>query len=157
MADVRSFSPTQGDTDPYLAALVVDDHLHNRLMMRTLLRGFGCSIHSASSGELAIGLAKRLSFDLVIVDFNLGRGLSGDEVARGLRKSPASRSAAIFRWTTDAPTALDSALYDGQLDKPVDVRQVAEAVAFAASRARDPDRVAAEGLSSVAEAILRLR
>lgn len=138
MTDERSFSPTQGDSEPYLAALVVDDHPHSRHIMRTLLKGFGCSIHSAGSGELAVSLARRLSFDLVLMDFNLGGGISGDDAARRIRRLPASRAAAIFRWTTDPIEALDRSLYDGQLAKPVDLRQLAGAVAFAADRALGP-------------------
>ena len=140
MTDSRSFSPAEGASEQHLAALVVDDQSHNRQIMRALLRALGCSVHSVGSGELAVGLAKRLGFDLVIMDFNLGDGLTGDEAARGVRKAPASRSAAMFRWTTDPIETLDAALYDGQLAKPVDFRQIADAVALAARRAADPVR-----------------
>jgi CheY-like chemotaxis protein len=156
MADARSFAPTQGESEPYLAALVVDDHPHNRHIMRTLLKGLGCSIHTAGSGELAVSLARRLSFDLVILDFNLGGGITGDDAARRVRRLPASRSAAIFRWTTDPIEALDAGLYDGQLAKPVDVRQIIDAVALAADRGLDPANAGAESLRA-AETALRPR
>lgn len=67
--------------------LIVDDDAVQRLMEREILEGEAYSVHEAPSGEEALAILARQSFDAVLLDQQLP-GLSGDEVCRLIRRVP---------------------------------------------------------------------
>jgi DNA-binding NarL/FixJ family response regulator len=76
-------------TRRYFTALVVDDHAPFRAAARAMLEATtGCvGIADAASGSDAISIADRLRPDLVLLDVNMGAGLSGIEISRRLTAS----------------------------------------------------------------------
>src|SRR5690606_28141723 len=86
-------------TGPRRRALVVDDQEYNRVVLIDLLARFGYSAEAVGDGAVALELAAQQDFELVFLDYDLP-GLSGLEVARGIRTaSGASRRATIFATT----------------------------------------------------------
>lgn len=134
---------TEVDFPAPLRAMVVDDHPRNRQIMRALLELCDCAPSCVASGEEAVDLAAKSAFDLIIMDHTLG-GMNGDEAARRVRSRGASRLASILRWTTDPPSPLDPALYDGDLAKPVVLHDLRAAVAGVRIGERQQQRLAAE-------------
>lgn len=64
--------------------LVVDDDPAVREFSATTLRAAGFQVAESPSGEHALGLAARQSFDVVVLDKAMP-GMDGDEVAKRLR------------------------------------------------------------------------
>ncbi|XLZ68076.1 response regulator [Massilia sp. SR12] len=61
--------------------LIVDDFVGVRQLLREALRSLGARhIDQASSGGEAIGLLTRIQYDVILCDFNLGEGKSGQHV-----------------------------------------------------------------------------
>lgn len=67
--------------------LLVEDNEDTRFLIETLLED-RFSIRSAADAETALSLASGNAFDLVLMDINLGRGMSGTDVAERLRLLP---------------------------------------------------------------------
>ena len=65
--------------------LVVDDDQPILTLMRNVLREFGFETRTASSGEAAIGEARRQPPDLILLDKNMP-GTVADEVIHDLRR-----------------------------------------------------------------------
>jgi CheY-like chemotaxis protein len=65
-------------------ALVVDDLEENRTVLAELLRGIGCEVATAESGEAALRMAAADTFDVALIDI-LMPGLDGIETATRLR------------------------------------------------------------------------
>ncbi|MCE3261139.1 MAG: response regulator receiver protein [Pseudoduganella sp.] len=66
--------------------LIVDDFVGVRQLLREALRSLGARhIDQASSGGEAIGLLTRLQYDVILCDFNLGEGKSGQHVLEEAR------------------------------------------------------------------------
>ncbi|MGW8390268.1 tetratricopeptide repeat protein [Pseudoduganella sp. HUAS MS19] len=66
--------------------LIVDDFVGVRQLLREALRSLGARhIDQASSGGEAIGLLARIQYDVILCDFNLGEGKSGQHVLEEAR------------------------------------------------------------------------
>jgi tetratricopeptide (TPR) repeat protein len=66
--------------------LIVDDFVGVRQLLREALRSLGARhIDQASSGGEAMGLLARLQYDVILCDFNLGEGKSGQHVLEEAR------------------------------------------------------------------------
>ncbi len=115
------------------AALVVDDQEYNRIVLVDLLQSLGFAVQSAQDGEAALALAGRQAFDAVFLDFNLP-GLSGVDVARGIRALPNASAHALMLATTAFTTpekraqCLDAGM-DVFLGKPVTKERLTAALA----------------------------
>ncbi|MDI1337401.1 MAG: ATP-binding protein [Lacunisphaera sp.] len=139
------------------AALVVDDQEYNRIVLTDLLEALGFTVHNAGDGTAALALAAREDFDAVFLDYNLP-GLSGLEVARGLRALPNKSAAAVIMATTafSTPEKRNQCLAAGMnafLGKPVTrerLRQVlAAALPAGPAAAPAPARPPADGLANL--------
>ena len=123
---------------------MVDDQEYNRIVLTDLLHGLGFSVQTAQDGSAALEAAARQAFDVVFLDFNLP-GLSGVEVARGIRTLPGPTAHALLLATTAFTTpdkraqCLDAGM-DAFLGKPVTRERLAKALA---SLAPAPGPVAA--------------
>lgn len=67
--------------------LVVEDREETRELMQLFLRPI-CHIETASTGSEAIDMARRRSYDVILMDINLGPAPGGLEVIRELRSMP---------------------------------------------------------------------
>jgi serine/threonine protein kinase len=130
--------------------LVVDDSEMNRDMLRRRLERKGYRIITAENGEQALELVAREAIDLVLLDVMMP-GLSGLDVLRILRKTPAGKDLPVIMATaksesTDIVEALDAGANDyvvKPLDVPVVIARV-EAQLRTRAAARPPEPAAAE-------------
>jgi CheY-like chemotaxis protein len=104
--------------------LVVDDSEINRDMLRRRLERKGYRVITAENGEQALELVSREAIDLVLLDVMMP-GLSGLDVLRILRKTPAGKDLPVIMATarsdsTDIVEALDAGANDYVI-KPLDV------------------------------------
>ncbi|MGF6775035.1 Hpt domain-containing response regulator [Paraburkholderia sp. GAS334] len=65
--------------------LVVEDHAFNRLAIEVQLEGWGVSCVAVSSGEEALEVLRRQSFDLLMTDLHLP-GMNGVQLAEYVRE-----------------------------------------------------------------------
>jgi CheY-like chemotaxis protein len=78
-----------------LRILVVDDNVHMRKLVVTILQAFGAQqIFEAESGERAWKLLRDASPDVVILDWMMG-GMSGLELVTLIRTSPQTPNAFV--------------------------------------------------------------
>jgi CheY-like chemotaxis protein len=85
--------------------LVVDDNHDAADTLAMLLEAEGCVCCTAYSGEQALAVATTWHPEIVILDLFMPR-MSGDEVARALRRTPAGRDMVLV-----AHTAMSSHLH----------------------------------------------
>jgi DNA-binding response OmpR family regulator len=113
-----------------IRALVVDDEERIRYFLKETLRRVGYAVVTASSGEEALDLLRDTSFDVAVVDLNLGGHVDGLRVLEAIR----------WRWPGTATViltahgSLESALaairegVDAYLLKPSKPAEVRQAV-----------------------------
>ncbi|POF32664.1 ATP-binding response regulator [Roseibium marinum] len=81
-AAVRQQSPSASGLSAHV--LIVDDNDTNCRLLEALLESFGISSEIAKSGEQAIGLVGKSTFDAVLLDLHMP-GMSGVETAEELK------------------------------------------------------------------------
>jgi CheY-like chemotaxis protein len=112
-------------------ALVVDDHPTNRLLGRTLLGKMGWNVTDAESGELALELASKTEFSLILLDISMP-GLSGEDTCTRLRAMPNGAAMRIIAYTAHAfPEERERFLavgFDEILVKPINRQRLEEVV-----------------------------
>jgi DNA-binding response OmpR family regulator len=113
-----------------IRSLVVDDEERIRFILREALERAGHIVATAASGEEALDILRDTSFDVAVVDLNLGGQVDGLKVLEAIR----------WRWPATAVLiltgqgSLDSAIaairedVDDYLLKPVRPRRVRQAV-----------------------------
>lgn len=121
----------------HLAALVVDDEEYNRIVLADLLAKLGFTVHDAAEGRTALALAESQALDVVFLDYDLP-GLSGLEVARGIRALPNKSARALILATTafTTPEKQAQCLAAGMnafLTKPVTMERLRKALAAASA------------------------
>ena len=140
--------------------LVAEDNLVNQEVLRALLAGTGLSIHMAGNGRIAVELARRGHYDLILMDMQMPE-MDGLEAVRRIRALP-NGSIPIIALTANA-YAEDRALcieagMDDHLGKPLSGAALYSTLASWLSHARSISRPAAQaaqpdaypGLESVA-------
>jgi DNA-binding response OmpR family regulator len=70
--------------DHQIQTLIVDDDEGIRFFLREVLSGEGHAVATASSGEEALGCLRDTSFDLAILDLNLGSRIDGLRVLEAI-------------------------------------------------------------------------
>ncbi|KZY34125.1 hypothetical protein A3752_01265 [Oleiphilus sp. HI0081] len=108
-----------------LRFLVVDDFENFRLSIRQMIRAFGVeSIEVTGNGEDAVARCEHEEFDIILCDYNLGPGKSGQQVLEELRHNKILKHTGIFILIT-AETSKDMVmgaleyLPDGYITKPI--------------------------------------
>ena len=138
-------------------ALVVDDQEYNRVVLTDLLEALGFTVHNAGDGTAALALAGGHDFDAVFLDYNLP-GLSGLEVARGIRALPNKSAQAVIMATTafSTPEKRNQCLAAGMnafLGKPVTMERLRKALSAAMPAGPAPAAAAtpppADGLANL--------
>lgn len=81
-----------------LNILVVEDNHDNREVMSLFIRGFA-SLDFATNGEEALVKTDRNSYDIILMDINLGLGITGIDVTKQLRQSEKYKSTPIVAVT----------------------------------------------------------
>jgi len=105
-----------------LNVLLVEDTYETAQLVKHFLRKES-NIMWAKDGMTAISMAAENNFDLILMDVNLGEGLSGLEVTRYLRAQPHTKTTPIIALTAyameeeDSKKALDAGC-SGYLSKP---------------------------------------
>ena len=108
-----------------LSALLVDDEFAFRRALRTSLAASGFAIEEAPSGEEAIAMLGKRSFDLVLLDVNMP-GMGGVETCREVR-ARLPRIGIIMVTVRDSENDMVKALEAGADDyitKPVRLREL---------------------------------
>jgi two-component system response regulator HydG len=101
--------------------LVVDDDHAHRIMLRTLLSGWGYAVEEADDGQTAIAKVLKKSFDLILMDIRMVK-VSGLEALAEIRDFNPSIPIIImtaYSSVETAVTALKNGAYD-YLTKPLD-------------------------------------
>ncbi|WP_237058739.1 response regulator [Microbulbifer sediminum] len=131
-----SSRPT-GTTHPALPwtspprVLAVDDHEANRHLVGELLRALGIDVTVAASGEQAISLCERESFDMIFMDIQMP-GMNGIEATQKIRAAETDARVPIIALTAHAgaeeKARLLSAGLDDYLSKPVSEAQLSNMI-----------------------------
>ena len=106
---------------PNLKVLVVEDNLVNQKVLDLLLSQRKCDVQIVGSGNEAIEVIKKESFDMVFMDINLP-GISGIEASRFIRKFTTTCPPIIGHGASGSTfyeTELKEGVFDGFLNKPV--------------------------------------
>jgi len=78
--------------------LIVEDNRLNSELIRIYLRPkFNCDV--AQDGETALEMVQKNSYDIILMDINLGTGIDGMETTRQIRKIPAFQQIPIIAVT----------------------------------------------------------
>ena len=100
--------------------LLVDDHPVNRRVLGLMLQSWGLAVDEAAHPDEALALARQSQYDVALVDFQMP-GMTGVELARALRASPASSGLPMILLgsVSGANTADEQALFAARMLKPV--------------------------------------
>jgi DNA-binding response OmpR family regulator len=110
--------------------LVVDDEQNIRLTLSALLSRAGHSVTAAASGEEAVALFERQSFDLMLVDLQMP-GINGIQVVERLRSLGRDTAVIVLTGHGSLETAIEG-MHQGVFDymlKTSDPEQILERVA----------------------------
>ena len=94
----------EAPTEPAAPAhhiLVVDDNPNTRLLLTRMLRGYA-AVATAATAREALDLAAAGSYDAVLLDINLGAGVSGEDVMHRLRALPGYAHVPVVAFTAYA-------------------------------------------------------
>ncbi|MDE2478263.1 MAG: response regulator, partial [Betaproteobacteria bacterium] len=135
--------------------LVVDDNQTNRYLLEELLQREGHSVVTAASGEQALDiLSGPDSFDLLLLDYNLG-AMDGSVLLQTYRFGRHDAAPAYFL-TADATVVTGEKLRNtgalGVLTKPVRLRELRAAIRQACEDAGDVAAVPVQGEVAAASA-----
>jgi signal transduction histidine kinase/CheY-like chemotaxis protein len=106
---------------PNAAALIVDDNVMNLNVLRGFLKQTRIKVDTASSGELALHMLSKKSYDLVLLD-HMMPGMDGLETARKIREKDKDVPiiALTANYSSDAEAFYLEHGFNGYLSKPVD-------------------------------------
>ena len=114
--------------------LCVDDNENNRRIAELLLSKFGMDITTCASGDEALDICSIQKFDLILMDIVMPE-MDGMETLRRLRKDaecPNRETPVIALTAKQAPedlAAYAAAGFEGSAGKPINVRELAMAIA----------------------------
>ena len=87
--------------DTGLSLLVVDDIPINRLLLSQMLERLGHIVEVADDGAVAVDIARKKRFDLILMDINMP-GMNGVDATRKIREGGASANVPIMGVTANA-------------------------------------------------------
>ncbi|MDB5889087.1 MAG: diguanylate cyclase [Rhodocyclales bacterium] len=95
---IGATAPLSTEGPPAATILIVDDEIHNRKLLETLLRPEGYVTQSAATGEDALTSIEKRAPDLILLDIMMP-GIDGYEVASLLKANPATANIPIIMVT----------------------------------------------------------
>ncbi len=95
-SSVNNFNDISVDILPEI--LLVEDNLINKEVVEVFLRGI-CKVDHAIDGEGAIKMALQKHYDTILMDINLGSGITGVEVVKEIKKHSTNRDIPIVALT----------------------------------------------------------
>jgi CheY-like chemotaxis protein len=106
-----------------LRILLVDDDEFNQEIGQIILQDVGLAVDVAADGEIALEMAKQVSYDLILMDMQMPR-MDGMDATRAIRKLPTCQNVPIIAMTANAfaedrALCLESGMNDF-LTKPFD-------------------------------------
>lgn len=108
--------------------LCVDDQKVIRTLLRKILESLGHTVTTAEDGDIAMSIARKESFDLVLSDVNMPK-MSGTSLIHKLRRLPDYHDTPIVMVTTETDgykkEKLKSLGASGWLKKPFTEQQIA--------------------------------
>ena len=114
--------------------LYVENDQTSILVMERLLQKQGYNFSSAESAEKGIERLKKIKFDIVLLDINLGSGMSGEDFQKFIRTIDGYENTPIFALTTRAFGNEDQRLLDegfnGYFAKPYDPDNLLKTIEF---------------------------
>jgi len=129
-------APPSGQAEPArpaLRLLVAEDNDVNQILINALLARMGHRVHLVANGRLAVEAVRRGDYDLVLMDLQMPE-MDGMEATQAIRAlGGAFASLPIIAMTANAfdedRQACLAAGMDDYVAKPIDVAQLAEAIA----------------------------
>jgi CheY-like chemotaxis protein len=121
-----------------MTALVVDDDIMNRELLRRMMNMNGWSVRDVQSGYHAIAECSRNRYDLILVDFFMP-GMNGSETAKAIRDVYAIREhkiVIIVVTGSDCLNADDCFFFDAVLVKPFTSDELLASIVKAAKNKR---------------------
>ncbi len=117
--------------------LVVDDDTSHRLMLTTLLSGWGYTIFEANDGEPAIEMVKERFFDLILMDIRMLKvsGLEAMEAIKAINPDIPIVIMTAYASISTAMGALKNGAYD-YITKPIDFEKLRQTIEKAAELQR---------------------
>jgi two-component system sensor histidine kinase/response regulator len=143
-----------------LRVLVVDDNVHAREILSSLLGSLGCLVTEATSAVNALQALRRADlqqpYDVVMMDWKMP-GMDGFEAARSIRADAGLRRQPRISLVTGYQLELgshgvDAQMFDTQLTKPVSASSLLDALATMLGQRMTPAQGASDGLPRVAPA-----
>lgn len=116
--------------------LAVEDHAIGRVLLQALLEGIGAQAVLAATGEEALALADRETFDVVLVDLGLP-DLPGEALAAALAHRPGTRDAAMLAVTGRCRPEVLPGVFHDWLSKPYSARELYALLARSRPRAAE--------------------
>lgn len=95
--------------------LIVEDETNLRFFLEQLFQREGYAVSSVSTGEKAVQIVREHDFTLVLLDLNLGKGLSGIEVLEKIREGLSGMGVIVLTGYGSLETAV-AALRKGAYD-----------------------------------------
>ena len=116
---------------------MVDDHAINREFLSAGLSRLVEAVMLAESGAVALELCKKQRFDVILLDLHMPR-MDGLSTAQRIRESDGPSSDALLVVLTadtrpEEKERLLASVFDGYLNKPIGIPDLAEAVAALSS------------------------
>ena len=105
--------------------LVIEDHAEMRSSVRSMINRYGCdNVAIVRNGEEAIKQLNAEQYDLILSDYELGRGVDGQQILEEARKENLVKNSAVYIMITAAQTmdmVMGAIEYhpDGYLAKPI--------------------------------------
>ncbi len=114
-------------TEESKSILAVEDNFETQVLIRHMLKKH-YAIETASDGDTALNKIQEQEFDLILMDINLGRGKTGEEVLQAARKIDNGKSVPVIALTAyalqgDRERFLEKG-FDNYLSKPFTKEQL---------------------------------
>jgi signal transduction histidine kinase/ActR/RegA family two-component response regulator len=134
-------SRTRTAHGPTRRILVADDNVDAAESLALIIKTWNHEIRVAQTGSAALEIALRDRPDVCILDIGMP-GMSGYEVARGIRSQPWGHETVLFALTgwgqSEDVERAKAAGFNEHMTKPVDLARLAELLANHGARVNDP-------------------
>jgi CheY-like chemotaxis protein len=122
--------------------LCIDDQVTNLHIRTAMLEQFGCETISATDYQSAMRIVEATPLDLIVIDYHLANGETGDTIARDVRVMHAEIRLIMLTGDTHLPkhvsACVDAVLVKGLSDPGALLDLIAKLVPAAELRPRRP-------------------